>query len=354
MLRYIRWPVSKNGSSASAPEQSTLDSQIPPKASAATAEADSKPEKVVYVDEPNMWIINDGLLRDEGVLFGLSGVDVTDKVASINSYFEQLRAAHVILKQEAEEKAKESKEALLRLQVTFEEKEGQLQDLRKQPMELSSGKVIRYLLGAVLVGVATYGSFYLLHFYITPLYGLAATMGIYFFGQFAQMAPVSSWLQPTDSPAPSKTTAYKEYLLEIGPSVVATLLAGYLIYTQSGDAGLAFMIGLFLLFLFFFNGKLMLGLSQTLVQEIKTLQKTKRQRKEHRHSKTTLEQELQKLAETKGQLTTTMGESSKRATEAAIKLEELNEQRTNKIKLFLSEYRLANHFSTTLKPEDNE
>ncbi len=313
-----------------------------------------KQEKVLYVDEPNVWIINDGLLRDEGVLFGLSGADATEKIEAINSYYQQEKAPSLAAKQLEEERFAQKQKDIDALQQKLEKVLVAKEKEQTIPNTVSTAKVVRYLLGLAVMVIAAVGSFYLIHFYVTPIYGILATCGIFFFGLFAQMAPISSWLQTTDTKANSKVQQYKEYLLEIGPSVSATLLTAYLIYKQTNDVMLSIMIGLFLLFLFFFNGKLILGLVQTLVQEVKQFKQFRLDRKKAKDSKKDSEEEITSLENKLTSLRTDLETINKSQKQAETKIEELEEERNKKVKLFLSEYRLADHFSKTVNAESHE
>lgn len=308
--------------------------------------------RVVYVDEPNMWIINDGLLRDEGILFGLSGSKSEEKIAAIDNYFEEKKAPHFHARALAQDKLQTAQIALGELTRQIAQKLDLLASVRQRPAQVSGARIIRYLLGVVLMAAAAYGSFYMVDYYITPVYGLTATIGVFLFGLFAQMAPVSGWLQsPGDEAKEDATSKVRELLLELGPAFSATVLTAYLIYRQTDDGGLAFILGFFLLFLFFFNGKLVLALTNQLVSEVKERLKLRAERREWKRTVKQVEKDLSEAIEKEKGLRTHITEHERQALDANILLEEFEKQRLNKVSLFLSEYNLASHFSKTHNQE---
>lgn len=169
------------------------------------------------------------------------------------------------------------------------------------------------------------------------------------------MAPVSSWLQASLEPQnPTRFDIFKNYLLDVAPSVVATLLVSYLIYQQTLDSSMAFIFGVFLLFLFFFNGKLVLGLTQTLTKEIKAFKEHRAQQQKIRADKESKDEALRILRAKEDAYLSEIKELGEKRKEELTKINVYSEECNNKVSLFLSEYRLASHFITTIKPAKHE
>jgi hypothetical protein len=321
------------------------------------APVSEKKEKVVYVDEAYVWIINDGLLRDEGVIFGLSGANPADKIEAIKSYYEEVKASHESFQTFYEEKIGASEKELEdnRSRMKLLEEQGRNMIVPKSTVE--GNTILRYIVGLALMIIAVYGSYYIIEYYIAPIYGTLATLGIFFFAIFSQMVPISSWVRPNDGTVVepgNKQKRIAEFLLELGPPFSATLLTGYLIYKQSNDIALCIFLSFFLFFLLFFSGKLILGISQTVFQQTNKL---KAVLKERRKVKSTLKKNGEEVSDLLQKVQNISIEISgydekKRAAIAAI--EELTEKSLHKVKLFMSEYELAIHFSNTIKNNKNE
>ena len=288
----------------------------------------------LYIDQNNVWITNEGLLRDEGVLFGWANSDHTDKTAAIEHYFEQQKAKHLTFVELAER-------TLSDLQSKNEALKETCADI--QPDEffpLLEGYMFRNFAGLIIGLGAAYGTFFIIDYYLTPAFGISAAIGVFLFALFSIISPISNWLQLDTS----YSGKLKEGLLEIGTPVVSALFVSYIVYRQTNDRLYAVIIALFLLFLFFFAGKLILGLIVKVTADYRELRKRYQQRRHQKAVKAQRALDLRSLRDTEEKL----AELQMQINEAVQSIRALEAEKQSRIKVFLSELKLARTFSDNL------
>ncbi len=279
--------------------------------------------RVVYIDEPNAWIKNDGLLRDEGVLFGWNGTNKTEKIAAIKSYYQQLIAPEDVTAKSIEAEIEKIKQSL---DIAKSEKSDE------QSFSLSAS-LPGYIVRLLMIVASGVGCFFIVHFYISTIYGTWAAIGVYLFALFAQLTPISYMLgSPTEGL--SKSYNFRDGLLEISPPVTATLFISYLAYSTSSDSMFWLFIGLVLLVLLLFCGKLGSGTLEMVTRDIQTWRKRIDSRKAVRRVTDDYEKLKSRLAE----LTSALKDCN-------VRIASLEEEKNNKINLFESEYTLAYEFA---------
>lgn len=288
------------------------------------------------------WIINDGLLRDEGVLFGMSGANPAEKIHSIENYYASLKSIHIVSISHLGEAISQLRFSLEQISNKLESLLTELRQARGERHRVTSGNLSRYSLGFLLMIIAIGGSYRILNHYVTPEYGQMATIGIFFFALFCQMVPISSWVLKADETNTFVQSPSIRYLLEMGPALSATLFCGYLIYTITYDIVLAILISFFLFLLLFFSGKLILAISQFIFQDLRMI----------RISRSTIKDkslEIELLNTRYKETTIELNRFEQDLKTARIAVDELTEVSNHKTKLFMSEYTLATEFSKTLK-----
>lgn len=306
--------------------------------------AENEPVKTIYIDAKNIWITDDGLLRDEGILFGLASADTTDKVAAIRNYYNDLKATTEARLQTAGT----TLAALLADKKSLEtelEKAYQKQVVKADTIQKPVTHLFRNLLGLFLISGAAVGNFFLIHFFVTPAFGIATSFGVFLFGLFSLVAPISTWLQAEAETNPSFFNRLRNGLLEIGAPIATTLFVSYLVYDQTAKWGLTIVTGLFLLFLFFFCGKLLLGVFHRLMEDIKTIRMYK---DGINKSQTIVDHNNKTISELQSDIsnkTAAIEALQKERTTLSSAIHSLAEQANLKVNLFMSEYNLAKHFS---------
>lgn len=314
----------------------------------------TQPETLPLSDKvdngPFYWIENEGLLRDEGVLFGISGAEIEEKLAAIQNYYANKQAPLRAQKDLLDEKIGALRDDL---------RDANAKHLEKSKLEkdgligASEHKLVRHLVAFLLIVVANYGNFFLVGKFVEPTFGFWGAIGVYLFGLFTSMSPVSSWLGLETETSPGAVNNFKNALLEVGPPVVTTLLIGQLAYASTQDVGLSISLILFMLFMFFFLGKLTLGLCQMLVKDWRVIVSNQREKKYQRaKSKEEADQQVNFTEEEKSKLAE-LEEKEKQLVELISGIETLEQQKKTKVQVFKSEYLLASKFKSEVKNDKN-
>jgi hypothetical protein len=135
-----------------------------------------------------LWINNEGLLRDEGVLFGISGTDTKEKIEAIKMYYvSQIEITNEDVT--ALEKNLDIKNSdissLNEENATIEEK---LQKISNSDAENTNIYYIIPILLQLFCYIAIcYCNFFLIDYWLTPVFGTKSiiTIGIYLMGLFS-------------------------------------------------------------------------------------------------------------------------------------------------------------------------
>lgn len=313
---------------------SKSDRDIPDTRSGEGTDEKADKKDFVYVDQKNIWITNEGLLRDEGVLFGGANSDHTDKTAAIEHYFEEQKAKHLTFVELAERSFSD----LQSKNEALKEKCANIQSDEFFP--LLEGYMFRNLAGLMVGLGAAYGTFFIIDYFLTPAFGISAAIGVFLFALFSIISPISNWLQLDTS----YSGKLKEGLLEIGTPVVSALFVSYIVYRQTDDRLYAVILALFLLFLFFFAGKLILGLIVKVTADYRELRKRYEQRRRQKALKAQRADDLRSLRDSEEKLI----ELQKQINESVQVIRALEAEKQSRIKVFLSEFKLARTFSDNL------
>ncbi|TDH26782.1 hypothetical protein EXU57_08195 [Segetibacter sp. 3557_3] len=298
----------------------------------------------IYLDAKNIWITNDGLLRDEGVLFGLSGASTEEKLLAIKNFYADLKAS-------ADAKrlaASSSLENLLEERKQLDTKSRFLENLTNLKNEAEvlrpDTQFLRNLLGLIFISAAAVGNFYLIHYFISPRFGIAASIGIFLFGLFSLIAPLSSWLDPEEQKTNTFFGKLKIALLEIGSPLATTILVSYIVFEETLKIGFTIAFGLFLLFVFFFCGKLLLGVFHKIVKDFGLITTNLKAARQVRKQKADIEKDAKDTQENLLQTLQNIEKLQTEVLELQAQCTSYDQQCELKINLFLSEYNLAKNY----------
>jgi hypothetical protein len=264
------------------------------------------------------WIINEGLLRDEGTLFGIAGAGMEEKAEAIRDYYRIKKAVP------------ESKRD--RLNKKMEELRLELLEIRSDQESLystdDSTNVIPTLIQLLLYTGICYFNFWLERYWLSPIIGSTfICLGLYLFGLFSVFIGRSimynnAGLLTDTRRSADKREKWKIYLEELGvPLIVALFIA--ILPGKAYPLEFSIVAALLFFILFLFAGK---GLVNTLIrvrEELQVCFHYLRQRKE-------VKTKARELGGLQKELETTLA-----------MLEELNGEEAYKIKTFASEYQLA-------------
>lgn len=240
---------------ASLPPTALTEAFVPPKPGPAVAEA----------DDELRWIENDGLLRDEGVLFGMSGGDITAKLATIEFYY----ARHI---QQAERNCCLAQERWDTARQLVSEHQDRMQTRRREGEELHTQlALVPHEFARAFVGMSLYAGiiglvYFLLYDWLKPYWPQHTALvvaGVYGFGMlslfhrhsFLYSSTKQVAATTTEEPeATARPEAWKVMLEELGiPAVTALLAVVWGWPNHTAAQGLAMY--LFLLFVFLYAGK---------------------------------------------------------------------------------------------------
>jgi hypothetical protein len=229
---------------------------VPEAAQSATGNDPMQVRQHVHGEEdPNyyFWLKNDGLLRDEGVLFGMASDDPAPKLDVIRAYFNEkgsiLQKKIAFLDQNIE---------ILRLKK--EKEEEQLKDKDKEVNQIQEKTYVpvnplgKYALFLIFICIAVL-NFLLIKNHLEPVWrdmALLLSAGIYLFGMITVYQDKSILFNHngdagTNSEKPEK---WKLWLQEFGVPCAVVVFIGsttYRVYDPSYQFGVLFMEAIFFL-----------------------------------------------------------------------------------------------------------
>ncbi|GHB69751.1 hypothetical protein [Persicitalea jodogahamensis] len=281
------------------------------------------------------WLEDEDTLRDEGVLFGLSQSDPTEKTDIIYNYFQHLAADHVRNVEQQNERVQE-------LNLFIGQKENRIQELQAKLRGLDQAQpegehqLPRTLVGLVLSIAMCVGNYYLIEETLRPAFASSSfvALGIFLAGMFNLFGRISLF-HDTES-----SVSWRRLLEEVGmPLAAALFVFAQAWQTQSWWQAAALFV--FVFFLFLFAGKLFLSNITVLRNDLRLWLTTVRGRREaiaHNHDWqaeiTQLNHEIDELRVKKWQV---LREQSNSESER----DRLSARRDMLIKLFESEFYLA-------------
>jgi hypothetical protein len=283
------------------------------------------------------WLSDEPLLRDEAVLFGLSGADVTEKLNLIESYFS--KKIIVFQKEQAY-----FDEKILELNLEIESKNTLVAELKsKQDIALNTSSKDTYLLrtfvGLVLSLGMCYGLYMFLSFWLSPVLGQKSpwiAWGIFLTGMFNLYAPISVF---HEGPKPT----YRQILEGLGVPFATAVLVCVLSFNEYGvlkSLGVSF----FLFVAFVFTGKLLFGNVAKLNPEMRNLMQNFKIRKDKHLAQKQWNQDLENLNDDIQSLRTEKWKLRPELDEVLAQIQKINTEKNIALQLFSSEYALAKNY----------
>ena len=288
------------------------------------------------------WLEDEDTLRDEGVLFGLSESDPTEKTDIIHKYFSQLAAESVSSVEEHNERIQE-------LNLFIGQKTNRIDELKNRlnvhevAKSASEHHLPRTLIGLTLCVAMCIGNFFLIRESLKPAFAESSwiALGIFLAGMFNLFGKISMF-HDTES----KVT-WRPLLEEIGmPFAAALFVFANALPTQSWlQAGSLFV---FIFFLFLFAGKLLLSNITVLRTDLQSWLGTLRNRKQFTDDSTNWESEMLQLQEEVDELRVKKWQVLREQSTAETERDRIYAKRDMLIKLFESEFFLARRMKTQL------
>jgi hypothetical protein len=281
------------------------------------------------------WLEDEDTLRDEGVLFGLSESDPTEKTDSIHSYFAHLAADHKRAIEQQNERVQE-------LNLFIGQKENRIEDLlgklRQQEEARPEGEhnLPRTLVGLGLSVAMCVGNYYLIEEVLRPNFATSSfvALGVFLAGMFNLFGGLSLMHDTGTS------VTRRRLLEEIGmPFAAAVFVMAQAWQHQPWWQAVALFV--FVFFLFLFAGKLLLGNLTVLRNDLRVWLGRRQTIREAKVNVVSWEEEIARLREEIDELRVQKWQVLKQQGEAEIVCDRLNARRDMLIKLFESEFSLA-------------
>jgi hypothetical protein len=263
------------------------------------------------------WIINEGLLRDEGTLYGIAGAGIEEKIEAIHDYY-QIKMAPDHVKVEFLEKKISG----------IQEQAPLTTEALSIPKPSTSINLLPIALQLIAYSGICYFNYWLLTYWLSPIiHSLFICIGLYLFGLFSVFIG-KSILYNTETSLKEDTENkvnrenWKIYFEEVGvPLTVSMVIA--ILPARAYRIEFSIIMAIFFFMLFLLGGK---GLINTLFRigtqasDISQHIGQSRQKKRKKKELLDLRTELQS---------------------STISLEELKGEENYRIKVFTSEYKLA-------------
>ena len=290
---------------------------------------------IADTDEIPDWLADESLLRDEGVLFGLSDSRPEDKVSMIRTYFQRLTAP-------LEYEVEQYNEKIGELNLFIEQKENRIDDLRRKTTELTdrqsegTHQLLRTLAGLLFSIAMCVGNYFLIEETLRPSFAHNRwiAIGVFLAGMFSLFGRTSVFHDPT------ARLTFRRIIEEMGLPAAAALFI-FVHAARSQPLGQAVALFVFAFFLFLLAGKLLLGNLTVLRNDLHYRAESRRLANEKQAKSTEWEREIQQLSGDIDALRIQKWQVIPLQNRAEAELHRIQARRDSLIHLFVSEYNLA-------------
>lgn len=288
------------------------------------------------------WLEDEDTLRDEGVLFGLSESDPTEKTDIIHKYFSHLAAEYLSSIEQHNERIQELNLFIGQKSNRIEELENKLKGL---VITKSNGEhhLPRTLIGLTLSVAMCVGNFFLIKESLKPAFAESSwiALGVFLAGMFSLFGRISMF-HDTDS-----RVSWRALLEEIGLPFAAALFVFANALPHQG-AWQAIALFVFVFFLFLFAGKLLLSNVTILRNDLHAWFSIRRDRAESGSNTENWENEIQVLQEEVDALRVKKWQILREQGQSETERDRIYARRDMLVKLFESEFFLARRMKNQL------
>lgn len=288
------------------------------------------------------WLEDEDTLRDEGVLFGLSESDPTEKTDIIHKYFSHLAAEHLSSIEQHNERIQELNLFIGQKSNRIEELESKLKGLT---IAKSNGEhhLPRTLIGLTLSVAMCVGNFFLIRESLKPAFAESSwiALGVFLAGMFSLFGRISMF-HDTES-----RVSWRSLLEEIGLPFAAALFVFANALPHQG-AWQAIALFVFVFFLFLFAGKLLLSNVTILRNDLHAWFSIRREREESVSNTENWEEEIQLLQVEVDELRVKKWQVLREQGQSETDRDRIYAKRDMLIKLFESEFFLARRMKNQL------
>lgn len=288
------------------------------------------------------WLEDEDTLRDEGVLFGLSESDPTEKTDIIHKYFSHLAAEHLSSIEQHNERIQELNLFIGQKNNRFEELELKLKNLVASRPN-GAHHLPRTLIGLALSVAMCVGNFFLIQESLKPAFTESSwiALGVFLAGMFSLFGRISMFHDT------ASRVSWRSLLEEIGlPFAAALFVFANALPHQGTWQAIALFI--FVFFLFLFAGKLLLSNVTVLRNDLLILFNGNRDRREFAENAGNWENEMQILQKEIDELRVKKWQVLREQGQAETERDRINARRDMLVKLFESEFFLARRMKNQL------
>lgn len=288
------------------------------------------------------WLEDEDTLRDEGVLFGLSDSEPTEKTDIIRSYFQHSLADY-------EHDIEQQNERIQELNLYIGQKENRSQELLQKLRMLedarpqSDHQLPRTLVGLVLSIAMCVGNYYLIEETLRPAFARSSfvALGVFLAGMFNLFGRISLF-HDTQS-----NVSWRRLLEEVGmPFAAALFVFAQALQTQNWWQATALFV--FVFFLFLFAGKLFLSNTTLLRNDLRAWQSSRRTRHGNIVHQQNWESEAERLGQEIDELRVKKWQVLREQSASESERDRLHARRDMLIRLFESEFHLARRMKARL------
>ncbi|WP_159472604.1 hypothetical protein [Dyadobacter sp. 3J3] len=288
------------------------------------------------------WLEDEDTLRDEGILFGLSESDPTEKTDIIHKYFSHLAASHLSSIEQHNERIQEQNLFIGQKSNRIEELENKLKNL---VVTKSGGEhhLPRTLIGLTLSVAMCIGNFFLIKESLKPAFAESSwiALGVFLAGMFSLFGRISMF-HDTES-----KVSWRSLLEETGlPFAAALFVFANVLPYQGIFQGIALFV--FVFFLFLFAGKLFLSNVTILRNDLHALSGIRRDHLETLNNTQNWESEIQSLQQEVDELRVKKWQILREQGQSETERDRIYAKRDMLIKLFESEFSLARRMKNQL------
>ncbi|WP_031530757.1 hypothetical protein [Dyadobacter crusticola] len=287
------------------------------------------------------WLEDEDMLRDEGVLFGLSESDPNEKTDIISKYFSNLAAGHIADIEQQNERIQE-------LNLFIGQKNNRIDELQERLKTPAGYPTTEHHLPRTLIGITLciamcIGNFFLIRESLKPVFNDNSwiALGVFLAGMFSLFGRISLF-HDTDS----KVT-WKSLLEEVGLPFASALFVFANVVTHQ-TWWQAFALFIFVFFLFLFAGKLLLSNITVLRNDLQAWLNIRKDRRDSSDNQYNWETECQTLQGEIDELRVKKWQVLREQSTAETERDKLYAKRDMLIKLFESEFYLARRMKNEL------
>lgn len=287
------------------------------------------------------WMASEESLRDEGVIYGITGASAEEKTKSISSFYGSVASPYQHIKNELSEKIQELNLQLEQVNSKYTGLKSQAKFVWSQNPQ--SSNLLRVVVGLILSTGICAGNYFLIEnglSYGFPGQSQWIAWGVFLSGMF-------SLYYNTSLIHNSEKLTWRRGLEEFGMPFAASLFVFVQVYAHlPWYKSSAFF--LFVFFVFLLSGKLLLGGISRLKTELSVLSENIRLKTQKKKVNGAWKQELQSFENQMEQIRIKKWRVVSQLNEAEAQLTKIQADKESAELLFMSEYNLAKKYKDNL------